>query len=416
MKDFVRIIHTADLHLSSNLSAGSPAVRRAVKAAQESFLANLLAVAKAEQTDILLFAGDVFDSPAPEKFWLNLLQNFCAELSTTRIFFSPGNHDPYIDEGIWTDAGWSDNVHVFTPIAERIELCFAPFNVSIDGQAFSRFLAPEPLYRPEVLRDESEIQRTYRILLLHGDVVSEGISSHYNPILLKDSRYQAYDYIALGHVHKSQSFKEPDSLKQSIYPGIPQGRGFDESGRPGFLQGRLFSQGSGPIQAEWQSRSLAGMLFISLEVDLSNCQSTNNLVDVCWTEMMKFPQLSASEIKTACWRIVLKGARPAELTVALDYLKTQLEHKGAFYVRLYDHSYPALSLSALSEQSGFAGLIYKNYLNELKHQKKADEETQQRLEKALYHALAAHENRASLDQILRGLEAYHEYLAEVEQR
>lgn len=415
MERFVNIIHTADLHLSAHLSAGSVAVRRAVRAAQESFLANLLALSKTEQIDILLFAGDVFDSPAPEKFWLKLLQDFCAELAATRIFFAPGNHDPYVNEGVWTDGGWSDNVHVFTPEAERVELSFAQFNVSIDGQAFSRFLAPEPLFSPLTMVQESAEKRIYRMLLLHGDVVGEGVSSHYNPISLKDSRYQAYDYVALGHVHKPQSFKVTNGLSQAVYPGIPQGRGFDESGRPTLMQGKIYCRGSGPIQADWQARSLASMLFVSLEVNLSDSQSPSELVENCWSAMRKFPELSAEEMKTACWRIVLKGARPAELSVALDYLSVQLAHKGAFFVRLYDHSYPAIDVAALSEQSGFAGLIYKNYLAELKRQKKTGEGTQG-LEKALYHALAAHENRLSADQIVRGLDAYNEYLAEVEQR
>ncbi len=383
-----------------------------MRAAQEQFLARLLRFAKTEQVHIMLLAGDIFDSPEPDAFWLQLLQEVCAELKNTRIFIAPGNHDPYLEDGIWDNPGWSSNVHVFKPEMERKQLSFEGFTVTIDGQAFSRFLSPEPLFKPLPFADTFE--NNYRILLLHGEVSTDGTQSHYNPIQLTDPRYQAYDYLALGHVHKAQQFSLNNTGKIAAYPGIPQARGFDESGRPQLMFGHISLGTDGKLQATWREHSLATMLFIALQVDVSGCQNANDIVETCWKAMQAYPHLTADEMKNACWRIVLEGERNSDLPIALDYLSMQLGHKGAFYLRLYDHTYPALPIEALKEQGGFAGLIYKNYQNALKRVKSSNVGEKKQLEKALYYALLAHENQLSADHVERNLDAYHEYLAEVQ--
>lgn len=413
----LKFIHTADLHLSSAATSVSPEVQRAVKSAQEKLLADLLSLVKNEQVGLLLFAGDIFDNPEPDTSSLKMLQDFCAELSETRIFFAPGNHDPYFNEGIWTDPAWTENVHIFTPEAERVRLEIAGIELLIDGQAFGSFVMSDELFKPEAL-DLSEpiagelAQRPYRILLLHGDVVAEGQSSAYNPIRLNSLRYTDYDYLALGHVHKAQIQILKSNMQRVVYPGTPQGRGFDEPGKTGFVLGEISRHGSGPYQSKWHERSLASLLFLKLDVDVTDCEDNKAILQACLEAMRAHSAVDENDFLRHCWRISLKGSRQGEGEAALDYIKQQLYQKGAFYVRLYDLSYTSYSAEALAKQSGFAGMLYKHYQNEFSRQKKADPEVQHILEKALFYALAAHDNRLSKDAAERALDIYNDYLAE----
>ncbi len=409
----IKIIHSADWHLSSSLSAATPAVRRAVHGAQERFIAIFSSLITRENVNVLLLAGDIFDSPEPEERWLRLLRNFCADIPQTQIFITPGNHDPYFSEGIWTDKHWPANVHIFGPEFESVDYLQDEIKLRVSGRAFTRFLCESSLI--EGRKPESE-QADYEILLLHGDLLTGSQGSYYNPIDLNDSRYADYNYLALGHIHLAQQANANANAGKpiAVYPGPPQGRGFDESGEPGFMFCSLNRMGSDSVQVTWEQRPTDGaMLFIKMDIDISDCKSSLELANYCWQKMREAWPLSQENLNTACWRISLVGTRKHEVQIATDYLGTQLGHKGAFYLRIYDQSQPELAIERLKEQAGFTGLIYKNYERALAKMKKSEPAQRKLMEKALYYALYAHEDRLDASRIEQSMDSYQEYQAEV---
>ena len=57
--------------------------------------------------------------------------------------------------------------------------------------------------------------------------------SPYNPVTGAQVENSGLDYLALGHIHKGDSFRAGQTL--CVWPGCPMGRGFDETGVKGVL-------------------------------------------------------------------------------------------------------------------------------------------------------------------------------------
>lgn len=68
-------------------------------------------------------------------------------------------------------------------------------------------------------------------MLLHGDI---GTGSDYLPLNLKTLKSLDLDYIALGHIHKSEIVGE-----NIAYCGSPEPLDFGETGERGFIQGHI---------------------------------------------------------------------------------------------------------------------------------------------------------------------------------
>ncbi len=85
----MRFLHTSDWHIGKTLYG------RHREAEYEAALAELLDIARAEEVDCVLVAGDVFDSAAPSPEAERLVYEFCRELwgAKIRAVIIAGNHD-----------------------------------------------------------------------------------------------------------------------------------------------------------------------------------------------------------------------------------------------------------------------------------------------------------------------------------
>ena len=94
------------------------------------------------------------------------------------------------------------------------------------GAAFHAMEAPAMLKGFHAQEGEG-----YAIGILHGDTTQA--KSPYCPITSRQIRESGLDYLALGHIHKGDSFRAGKTL--CAWPGCPQGRGYDETGDKGAL-------------------------------------------------------------------------------------------------------------------------------------------------------------------------------------
>lgn len=217
----MRFLHTGDLHLDSAFSSVGALDSSSRRVAQRELLRRIFNLAKKENCDMMLIAGDLFDSPyvSPETAAL------CIELFESfgrPVFISPGNHDPYTAGSFYATAHLPKNVHVFSSAElESVEL-FEPA-VTVFGYGFS---ASALLTSP--LSGAASDKRETRILCAHGDL--EAPTSRYAPVMLSDLRRHGFDYVALGHVHNVEN--EHNAVR---YCGFPEGRSFDELGEGGVL-------------------------------------------------------------------------------------------------------------------------------------------------------------------------------------
>lgn len=213
----MKLLHSADWHLDSPLA--EDAGLRSHLLQIPGAVADL---AIREQCDLVLLSGDLFDGPASPQSVAALRR--ALESLSVPVFISPGNHD-CLTQGPWQTEAWPENVHIFTSETPQ-SVALPRLNCRVWGAAF-RAGEAKPL-----LQDfRAEGDERYAVGVFHGDPTQA--NSAYNPVTRSQVRESGLDYLALGHIHKGDSFRAGDTL--CAWPGCAMGRGFDETGEKGVL-------------------------------------------------------------------------------------------------------------------------------------------------------------------------------------
>src|SRR5579872_5560797 len=95
----IKILHTADIHLGARLSKLEGKSEEQRVQIQKTF-EHIVNLATEQKVDILLIAGDLFDSNNPEKSLLDFAMSNFAKLNDRHIYtlIALGTHD-FLDEG-----------------------------------------------------------------------------------------------------------------------------------------------------------------------------------------------------------------------------------------------------------------------------------------------------------------------------
>ena len=219
----IKILHSADWHLDSPLLFQDPEQAQLLRKALSRIPEQIATICKAENCDILLLSGDLFDG-AYAADSLNALRSALEQVSVP-VFISPGNHDFIGPDSPWLSVAWPENVHIFThPVIESVDL--PHLDCCVYGAGFISMDCPG------LLADFSPNHtERYAVGVLHADPTQ--VSSPYCPITTEQVKQSQLDYLALGHIHKGDSFRAGKTL--CAWPGCPMGRGFDETGEKGVL-------------------------------------------------------------------------------------------------------------------------------------------------------------------------------------
>lgn len=213
----MKVLHIADVHLTSRLDRSPREAERA-----DRLLARLTD-AKREGVELVLIAGDLFDSP------------FESESLTARVFSAlealeipvcliAGNHDCACAGSVYRKVRFPENVHFLdetNPVFETQQIAVYGFSFTSPYES-RRVLSGFSVADPDKLN----------LLLFHGDLVTAGGESEYMPLTREELAESGVDYVALGHVHK-RTVPETRGKTTFAYAGIPDGRGFDELGEQG---------------------------------------------------------------------------------------------------------------------------------------------------------------------------------------
>ena len=213
----MKILHAADLHLDAPLQGHSEELRQALAAIP----GQLFEICREERCHLVLLAGDLFDGAYSPYTYQNLRDALKA--MGVPVLITPGNHDFCGPESPWMKEIWPENVHIFK--SSRIESVDLPeLDCRVYGAGFES-MDCVPLLQG--FRAEDTMGHT--IGLFHGDPTQ--INSPYNPITKAQVLASNFDYLALGHIHKADSFTAGKTL--CAWPGCPMGKGYDEQGEKG---------------------------------------------------------------------------------------------------------------------------------------------------------------------------------------
>ena len=326
----VKILHAADFHMDSPF-ASLPEDKAAQRRREQRELLDALAAA-AEKVDVVLLAGDLFDTGVG--YW-ETVQTLTRVLSGIRaqVFIAPGNHDYYTSRSPYALMELPENIHIFkTPQIRSVEL-------------------PELGVR------------------VHGDIAA---SSRYNAITEDDIARSGLDYLALGHTHSFSGLKKAGNTWYA-YPGCLEGRGFDETGPKGLLVGSV-----GRGECELDFKPIAKRQYRVIEADLSSADDA--LAAAAAAVGAGYPQDVA--------RLVLRGEFSGE--VDTEAIATALGDK-FFHLTVKNELRPRRGLWDGAGEDTLTGLFLaklKAMLDEAQ-----DEESRERIRLAARYALAALEGR-----------------------
>ena len=131
----LRFIHAADFHLDSAFAALTPrqaAIRRRESRELPVRLANYV---NQNNIDLVLLAGDLFDSAASYRDTAEELSAALGQMEA-QVYIAPGNHDWYGPGSPYLTVKWPENVHIFTqPRLETME--WPEKNLALHGAAFT---------------------------------------------------------------------------------------------------------------------------------------------------------------------------------------------------------------------------------------------------------------------------------------
>ncbi len=342
----LKFLHTADIHLDSAFTTHFTAEQA------ENMRSNIMTsfsriIKLADSVDVLLISGDLFDNPNPSRATVSFVKRLFSEIPGTRIFIAAGNHDPYTPNSVYSRENLGENVHVFGIEPDCVEL--PELKARIFGVSFSSARCLERLSLPKIEKRDG----VYDILSVHADLVSNGTESEYNPIDKMTIASSNADYLALGHIHKRSGVLKCGSTYYA-YPGIPQGRGFDECGDLGCYLGCF----DGKItDIKFEKTSVLRM--IRLETDITGCTDRPHIAEKV-SDAIK--RIGGSE---DFYRVILNGRiDPGILNI--DSLKYKLKDYASF-LEIIDKTKPAYDIEELSRQDTLCGEFIRIMLSERKN-------------------------------------------------
>lgn len=248
-----RIIHTADWHLGARLIENDRLPE------QEAFLDWFLAQVIGLKPDLLIVAGDLFDTATPPQESLRLYYRFLARISAEsqcRVLLLGGNHDSPATLHAPRELLEAIRIQVIaTPPADPREalldlpdcvVCAVPFLRERDLRRSQAGQGPDEI--AEELRQG--IRAHYETLLMEARVLAAGrpiiATGHLTAIGAARSQserdihignlgavsagcFAGFTYTALGHIHKPQALDPEGTVR---YSGSPVPLSFSEAGIP----------------------------------------------------------------------------------------------------------------------------------------------------------------------------------------
>lgn len=261
----MKFVHIADMHFDSpfvNLS-DRDTFGDLKRLEQRKVFKKVIDYIKENNIELFFISGDLYENQYVRKSTIEYINELFKEIPETKIFISPGNHDPYLKNSYYNKYIWNDNVNVFSSNFEKVELD----EVDVYGYGFDDFYCTDC----GIEKLDIENSNKLNVLIIHGTLDGANLEEkQYNSINKNILLEKKFDYVALGHIHKMQSYEN----SKIIYPGSTVSLGFDELGRHGMIVGEFLD---GEVRTSFVP--LADTEFVEKEIDVTNIISNDELIE-----------------------------------------------------------------------------------------------------------------------------------------
>lgn len=348
----LRVLHTADVHLGArHADLGDQAT--AQRERQFAAFRATVDLALAEPVDLVLVAGDLFDSNVQPR---RSVERVTAELrrlvdARIRTALIPGTHDVYDRASIYRSydlpalagAVGSDLLTVLTP--DRRSIALEALDVVVHGLVFATKRAPHSPLRDLDVRKAPGA--TWHIGMVHGSVAIPGQTDGDEVVITTDEiAATGLDYLALGHWHSTSRGRAGSTVY--AYSGAPEPVALDQDRAGKVLLVRL-EERNGKKTVELEERQVGRTRFEKVELDATTVASQPALIDL----------LAARADPDLVLDVRIIGVRPDELDLHVDEVEAALG--GRFLkVRVRDRSVPALSEGAIPPPDTVLGAFIRD--------------------------------------------------------
>ena len=347
----MRFIHMADMHFDAPFTALSRQeelgdIRRLE---QRKIFNKIIEYIKKENIEYLFIAGDLYEHQYIRESTIEYIHNLFKAIPKTKVFISPGNHDPMLKNSYYHNFEWSDNVYIFSSEIQKHDF----EEVEIYGYGFEDFYCKNSKIEEIQIENPEKIN----IFITHGSLnASQTVEMGYNPINENKIKQIGFDYIALGHIHKQ-------TINGNIvYPGSCLAFGFDELGKHGILDVTLEKNS---LQINFID--LDEKEFVEKEVDISNIFSEEELIE------------TLINIKTEpekLYKIILTGNKNIE--VNQNKIIKIINQKNILKIK--DQTKLAFNLEKIEKENNLKSYFLKEIMNLKKENEVSEEEIKQALE------------------------------------
>lgn len=334
----IKILHMADIHFGRPASGLPKHLRDIRRQEVRSAFADAVSMAKDNDIDTILIAGDLFDCAETDKSTVNFILGELSKISHIPVFIAPGNHDPLGSAYDTLIKAGRPNLTVFG--SDCTHKTFPEKNFAVYGVGFDNEVVNHPLLAKIKVEDENMIN----IAVIHGEIASV---SDYNPVTESDIAATGMDYIALGHVHTYSGIKKAGNTYYA-YSGALEGGGFDECGDKGAVLGTV-SKGDCDLELV----RLSKRRYHTVEVDVTDAATLQEIIEKVG---------GLTENKDDLYKIVLTGVRPEKIPP--EVIENEV---GAFFVKTKDLTRGAYDLKEISADYTIGGIFAKNVLERIEN-------------------------------------------------
>lgn len=341
----MKIIHCADLHLDSKMTANLS--KEQAKERKNEILrtyVHMVDYAKANDVSVIIIAGDLFDTRNVSAMVRNTIKDTIISNPQIDFLYLRGNHDT--DNFLSKLDEVPENLKLFSK-DEWMAYSYLDGKIVVAGLELTKE-NQATAYNSLILSHDA-----YNIVTLHGQIGEYRSAHQAENISLSELKNKNIDYLALGHVH-SYVCEKLDARGVYCYSGCLEGRGFDECGQKGFVVLDIDEQ---TLKATTRNISCAARGCYTLSVDISDVLTTNEAAKRIEAAINSKPYPASSLVK-----ILLVGTQNVECELSVEYL-TELFSDYYYLVKIENATTLKINYSDYEKDESLKGEFIRMVMN-----------------------------------------------------
>lgn len=262
----MKFIHIADVHMGCVPDQGKIWSNDRAEEIHNTFV-KVTKVCEEQNIDVLLIAGDLFDSQPTEK-QLKELDFRLKQMRGTKTVIIAGSSDYITEDNRWDKYEFSSDVKVLEP--DKVdEVYFEDLKLCVRGFSYGKEKYSERIL--ETIRPSRKDE--YNILLGYGG------EDDYMPFAKQNLARLGFDYIALGHSHKPSHMLK----NRMAYAGSLEPLGVEESGKRGYILGEVDENNNTTISFVPFSRRI----YFGMNISVSSDNTNEDILDIIDEQIRK---------------------------------------------------------------------------------------------------------------------------------